>query len=229
MNATDKPITIVVMVSDTLITFTDGTLNPKAMDKIAFLLSNLHNSDKNVVLVTAGAMALGVQKINMKERPKSLNEKQAIAAIGQVELMKAYQKHFNEFSKTIAQVLVTRKVILLEDRKERASDTLHELFNMGIIPIINENDSVSTADIELEDNYPLAADVARLINADFIVVTSDILGRYNVIKKNDNRANIIESDEDLFELLNTPAASKNPAVAESFPAHIHQLVFPGNE
>ncbi|MFW5886292.1 MAG: glutamate 5-kinase [Bacteroidota bacterium] len=218
---------IVFMVSDTLLTYMDGSLNDKAMEQITFVLSNLNNSGKHVALVTAGAIVLGAEKVQMKERPASLSEKQALAAIGQVGLMKAYQKHFNDFNQIVAQVLLTRKVILREGRKERAYDTLNQLFSMGIIPIINENDSVSTVDIELEDNYPLALDIAELVNADLIVVTSDIKSRYNVLQCGSFKANIVDSEEELYEVIEH--LLENPAKREkskpAFPQSLTEINF----
>jgi len=139
------------------------------MDYIAMVLSNLRNQEIQVLLVTAGAIIAGAEQLGLKKYPTQLNEKQALAAIGQVELIRRYQNIFDEYNHTIGQVLLARNITEIEKHRKNAKNTFSELFTLGVIPVINENDTVSTDDIIQETNYPLTATVANIVKADIIV------------------------------------------------------------
>lgn len=144
-------------------------LDSAFMDYIAMVLANLRNQEIQVLLVTAGAIVAGAEQLGLASYPTQLTEKQAIAAIGQVELIRRYQNIFDEYNHTIGQVLLARNITDIEKHRRNAKNTFSELFTLGVIPVINENDTVSTDDIVQETNYPLTATVANIVKADIIV------------------------------------------------------------
>lgn len=175
---------IVVKVGTSTLTHDGGTLNFRSFDALARVLSDIHNTGDEVILVSSGAIAVGAHKLNMKERPSEIRFKQAAAAVGQCELMHLYDKFFGEYGKTVAQILLTGDDIELPEKKQNLVNTFDALIEMGIIPIVNENDSVSHTEIESEhklfgDNDTLSAIVAVLCNADLLVLLSDIDGLYD--------------------------------------------------
>ncbi|MFP4060726.1 MAG: hypothetical protein ACLFUC_09625 [Bacteroidales bacterium] len=159
----------------------DGKFCPSKMERLAMICTDLLNSGIAVLMVSSGSIALGAAKLGLKKQPSSFIEMQAIAAIGQAELISCYQNYFDEFNQIVAQVLVTKDIIESENRTRKARNTLFNLLERGIIPIINENDSVSTDDIQLNDNYPLVFNVSRVISADAIIVKSELEGKYMII------------------------------------------------
>ncbi len=167
---------IIVKVGTTLLTYDNGKINLQRMEKLVRVLADLHNSGKEVILVSSGAVGVGIGMIGYPEKPDNLVKKQALAAIGQAGLMRLYQKFFDEYNKTIAQVLVTRDGIENPLRRKNARNTLHQLLDMGIIPVVNENDTVSTHEIEFGDNDTLSADVATLIHAELLLILTDTDG-----------------------------------------------------
>jgi glutamate 5-kinase len=148
------------------------------MEKLVRVLADLHNSGKEIILVSSGAIAAGMGMIGMKEKPADLVKKQALAAIGQAGLIRLYQKFFDEYNKTVAQVLLTRDGIENSLRRKNARNTLRELVSMGIIPIVNENDTVITDEIEFGDNDTLSASVATLVQAELLLILTDTDGVY---------------------------------------------------
>ena len=167
---------IVVKVGTSLLTYENGKINLQRMEKLVMVLSDLHNSGRDVILVSSGAVGVGIGMIGQKEKPRDLVTKQALAAIGQVGLIRLYQKFFDEYNKTVAQVLVTRDGIENSLRRKNARNTLNQLLDMGIIPVVNENDTVSTHEIEFGDNDTLSALVATLIHADLLLILTDTDG-----------------------------------------------------
>jgi glutamate 5-kinase len=224
---TDNQPRIVVRIEIATLCNTDGKLDTKKMDRLAMLLSNLRNSGKEILVVSSGAIALGSEKLKLGKQPESLIEMQATAAIGQAELIKFYQNYFGEYNQIVAQVLLTSDITDYEDREKNARNTFDTLLEMNIIPIINENDPVSTADIELDDNYPLALKVARIAQADIIVIKLDRNGKFLILPKNVSRAIIAEDEHRLFEqiddLLKFPAAKKS--TDEDFPVSLAEIDF----
>lgn len=192
---------IVVVVGDKMLTYTDGRINVEAFKRISLFLSDLNNSGLQISLVSAGAIVMGTQILEVKERPETLSKKQAIAAIGQVELIKTYQDLFLSFGQHVAQVLLTRSSMCKTKNRKNIKATINELLKMNIIPIINENDSVSTDDIELEDNYPLAARLAKIIDAQSILLASDIQNKYHLIPSGTDKALTANNEDEAFALI----------------------------
>jgi glutamate 5-kinase len=167
---------IVVKVGTSLLAYENGKINLQRMEKLVRVLADLHNSGKEVVLVSSGAVAVGIGMLSLEDKPDNLVKKQAMAAIGQVGLLRLYQKFFDEYNKTVGQVLLTRDGIENSLRRKNARNTLNELIKMGIIPVVNENDTVSTHEIEFGDNDTLSAVVATLIQADLLLILTNTDG-----------------------------------------------------
>ena len=174
---------IVVKVGTSTITYENGKMNHGNIDKLCRAIADLMNQGKEVLLVTSGAIGVGVGFMNLAERPKEVRDKQAIAAVGQCELMNAYARSFSEYSYMCGQILLTKDDILDKLTKSNITNTIEALIEKKIIPVINENDSVSTAEIlhngTFGDNDTLSADVACMANADLLIILSDIDGLYD--------------------------------------------------
>lgn len=174
---------IAVKVGTSSLTYHDGTLNLQNMDKLARVISDMMHRGYEMILISSGAIAVGINKLNMSKNSHDLATKQAAAAVGQCELMHLYDKFFGEYGVTVGQILLTTGDILSEKGKANLSTTFQSLLKLGAIPIVNENDSVSPDEIESEqklfgDNDTLSALVAVLCNADILVLLSDIDGLY---------------------------------------------------
>jgi glutamate 5-kinase len=178
---------IVVKIEISTLMEDHGELSMTKMERLAMILSNFQNSGKKIIIVSSGAIALGSKKLKLAKLPESFNDKQATAAIGQAELIKTYQNVFGEFNQIVAQVLLTKDVVEKKVRKDNATNTLHHLMSMNIIPIVNENDAISTDDIILEDNYPLALNVARLVDAKMIIIKFDNNGKFLIFMRGNNQ------------------------------------------
>lgn len=175
---------LVVKVGTSTLTNEEGKSNLRNMEKIARVLSDIHNMGNEVILVSSGAIAVGANKMRLREKPESLRMKQAAAAVGQSENMFLYDKFFGEYGKTVAQILLNADDITQDEKKFNLSNTFETLLEQGVIPIVNENDSVSYTEIESEeklfsDNDVLSAVVSVLCNADMLVILSDIDGFYD--------------------------------------------------
>lgn len=170
---------IVVKVGTSTLIYDTGKINLKRMDQLAMVLSDLHNQGKEIILVSSGAVGVAVGKMSMAEQPKETRVKQALAAVGQCELMFLYDKFFSDYNNTVAQILLTRDDIAIPRRKRNTQNTIHALLELGIIPVINENDTVSIDELEIGDNDILSAYVAKMIDADLLVLFSDIDGLYD--------------------------------------------------
>lgn len=170
---------IVIKVGTSTLTYPTGKTNLRLMNSLARVLSDLQNRGKEIVLVSSGAIGMAVGKLGLGERPKETVKKQAAAAVGQCELMYLYDKFFSDYNNTVAQILLTGEDIAVPRRKRNMQSTINELLNMGIIPIVNENDSVSADEIEIGDNDNLSAMVADMIDADLLILFSDIDGLYD--------------------------------------------------
>lgn len=174
---------IVVKVGTSTLTHEGGSLNFRSFSSLARVLSDIHNVGIEVVLVSSGAIAVGSHKMLLKEHPREMRFKQAAAAVGQCELMHLYDKFFGEYGTIVAQILLTEDDIELPEKKQNLINTFNTLLEIGVIPIVNENDSVSYTEIESEhkifgDNDTLSAVVAVLCEADLLVLLSDIDGLY---------------------------------------------------
>lgn len=170
---------IVVKVGTSTLTYQSGRLNLRRVETLVKVLSDLKNSGKDILLVTSGAIGVGAGKLGLPERPQDIAGKQAAAAVGQCELMYMYDKLFADFGHVIAQVLLTRDGVDDPIRHRNIVNTLSELIRVGAIPVINENDTVATEEIEFGDNDTLSAQVAVLSNADALVLMSDIDGLFD--------------------------------------------------
>lgn len=177
----DKKRIVVKIGTSTITHLSTGNLDLDTLEKFVRVLTNLRNQDKEVVVVSSGAIGAGRKALGIKERPKTLSVKQACAAVGQARLMMIYQKLFAEYNQNIAQILITKRIMLNEISKSNAENTFEELLSMGVIPIVNENDPISTDQIQEEafgDNDTLSANVAELVKADLLILLSDIDGLY---------------------------------------------------
>lgn len=176
---------IVVKVGTSSLTHDTGRLNLHNMERLARTLADLEGMGHEIVLVSSGAIGVGTAKMGLKERPTELRMKQAAAAVGQCTIMHIYDKLFGEYNRVVAQILLTGEDVDAPVRAEHLYNTFESLLELGIIPVVNENDSVSSAEIEtgkckvLGDNDTLSAIVARLVKADLLVLFSDIDGLYD--------------------------------------------------
>jgi len=177
-NMNGKKRVIIKIGSSSLTHKYTGYLNLRTVERLARILCDLRNQGKDVVLVSSGAIAVGRQSMGFVNRPDTTSQKQALAAIGQAKLMMTYEKIFAEYQQSIAQLLLTKDTMLKDESRENARNTFEELFAMGIVPIINENDTVATHEIEFGDNDRLSAIVAALVEADLVILLSDIDGLY---------------------------------------------------
>lgn len=176
-----------------------GLLNIRRVEELCKVMSDLKNAGNEVILVSSGAIGMGVGKLSLNEKPADIPTKQAAAAVGQCELMYTYDKLFSEYNHTVAQILVTGDDVEHTDRKENFINTMARLLDLGALPIINENDSISTAEIEIGDNDTLGAIVATAINADLLIILSDIDGLYTSDPRKNEGASLIHTVDNIDE------------------------------
>ncbi len=188
---------IVVKVGTSTLTYKTGKMNLKRMDRLAMVLSDLHNQGKEIILVSSGAIGIAVGKLGLKKKPDDIKKKQAIAAVGQCELMYLYDKLFSQYNNMVAQILLTREDIEIPKRKEHTQNTINTLLDMGIIPIVNENDTISVDEIGIGDNDNLSAVVANILSADLLVLFSDIDGLFDDDPRKNNNAKLIDIVSDI--------------------------------
>ena len=207
---------IVVKVGTSTLTHDSGTINFRSFDNLARVLSDIQNLGYEVILVSSGAIAVGQNKLRLDARPTELRMKQAAAAVGQCELMHLYDKFFVEYGKVVGQILLTGDDIEQPSRKQNLINTFDSLLEMGIIPIVNENDSVSPAEIESEhkifgDNDMLSAIVAELCRANILVLLSDIDGLYESDPRENPNARLIREIRILDDDIRTLAGGAGSA------------------
>lgn len=172
---------IVIKVGTSTLTYENGKINLRRVDALCKVLSDLRNYGHDIILVSSGAIGVGMGKLGLPKRPDTTREKQALAAIGQCELMFMYDKFFSEYNNTVAQVLLTKYSVDSDHQKENVLNTFNTLLQMGIIPIVNENDTVAIDELEgnnFGDNDMLSAIVSKLISADTLIILTDIDGLY---------------------------------------------------
>jgi glutamate 5-kinase len=220
--------TIIVRVEISTLLGQKGKISRKKMDRLAMVITNLHNSGKQVLVVSSGAIVLGAEKLKLPKLPDTQLEMQATAAVGQAELMTWYQRSFDEYGQIVAQVLLTSDIIAYPQRVENTRSTFNTLLEMSIIPIINENDPVSTSDIEFDDNYPLALIVAKVAKADFIVIKMEMNGKYMIVSGNGIPAMVVDGETELQERIESVSrvmvrGSNGNEV--HFPASIGEIAF----
>ena len=191
----EKNKRIVIKVGTSTLTYENGKLNLRRFQQLCRVISDLQNSGNEIILVSSGALGVGVGKLGIKEKPSETPQKQAIAAIGQCELMFMYDKIFGEYDNTVAQILLTRSVIDDELLRINALNTFEALIAMRIIPVVNENDSVATDEIEganFGDNDMLSALVAKLVSADRLIIMTDIDGLFETNPRVDPYAKLLK-------------------------------------
>lgn len=196
----DHDMRIVVKVGTSTLAHPTGRLNIQRMEKLCKVLSDLKNMGHEIILVSSGAIAMGFGKLNLSERPKDVPTKQASAAVGQCELMYIYDKLFTEYNHTVAQLLITAPDI--EEggvRKQNFHNTLARLLELGALPVINENDTISTEEFGIGDNDTLSAIVAVTIQADLLILLSDIDGLFDGDPRKDPDAKLIDTVEKIDE------------------------------
>lgn len=198
----DHDMRIVVKVGTSTLAHPTGRLNIQRMEKLCKVLSDLKNMGHEIILVSSGAIAMGFGKLNLSERPKDVPTKQASAAVGQCELMYIYDKLFTEYNHTVAQLLITAPDI--EEggvRKQNFHNTLARLLELGALPVINENDTISTEEFGIGDNDTLSAIVAVTIQADLLILLSDIDGLFDGDPRKNPDAKLIDTVEKIDELI----------------------------
>ena len=175
---TDKQRIVIKIGSSSIIHEETGDVDFRKLEKLVRIIYELKNKGKEVILVSSGAIGVGFQTLGLKNKPKTVSLKQACAAIGQGQLMMMYQKLFMEYNHLAAQVLLTFDAITDSERRHNAENTLNELLQQDVIPVVNENDTVATEEIEFGDNDTLSAIVAHLVKADLLILLTDIDGLY---------------------------------------------------
>lgn len=188
----DKKRIVVKVGSSTLTHSETGDMNLEKMERLVRVLTDWSNAGKEVVLVSSGAIAVGRKTMNITTRPKEQDVKQACAAIGQSRLMMVYQRLFAEYNKIPAQVLITKDTMINDTMRHNARNTFSKLLEMGAIPIVNENDTVATDEIEFGDNDTLSAIVAALIQADLLIILSDQDGLFTDDPRKNSDARLVE-------------------------------------
>lgn len=195
----DKKRIVIKIGSSSLNHEETGNLNFTKLEKLVRELCDIRNRGVDVCLVSSGAIAVGRKAIGMQERPKTISTKQACAAVGQARLMMTYQKMFSEYHQTAGQVLMTKGTMLHNVSRKNAQNTFEELFRLGVIPIVNENDTVSTYEMQFGDNDTLSAIVASLIGADLLILLSDIDGLFTDDPRHNPKAELIQVVDELDE------------------------------
>ncbi len=192
---------LVVKVGTSTLTYNTGKTNIRRMHKLVSVLSDIVNSGIEVALVTSGAIGVGVGKLGLKERPSDISGRQAAATVGQCELMFMYDKLFGEYGHTVGQLLITKSDVDSEERRKNLVNTFDKLFDYGAVPIVNENDSVAVDEIVYGDNDSLSAIVARLVNADALIILTDIDGLYDDNPNENEDAKLISQVDEITDEL----------------------------
>lgn len=195
---------IVVKVGTSTLAHPSGLINIRRVEELCKVMSDLKNAGHDIILVTSGAIGMGTGKLQLSERPRDVAAKQAAAAVGQCELMYTYDKLFSEYNHTVAQLLMTGSDFENEERHINFKNTMDKLLEFKALPIINENDTVATEEIKVGDNDTLSAMVAVNVNADLLILLSDIDGLFTADPHNDPDAKLIsvvsEIGEDILAL-----------------------------
>lgn len=209
----DKKRIVIKIGSSSLTHEETGRLNLTKLEILVRELSDLRNQGKDVILVSSGAIAVGSSALGFKKKPDALPEKQACAAVGQARLMMIYQKLFAEYNQVAGQILMTKNTMVNHLNRKNAENTFEELLHLGVIPVVNENDTISTFEIEFGDNDTLSAVVAALVGADLLILLSDIDGLFTDDPNTNPDATFIDVVETLDEkLMNMGKASTGSGV-----------------
>jgi glutamate 5-kinase len=200
---------IVIKIGTSTLAHATGHLNIRRVERLCKIISDIKNSGHQVILVSSGAIGMGVGKLGLLSRPTDIPTKQAAAAVGQCELMYTYDKLFSEHRHTVAQLLITGEDVANAQRHQNFSNTINRLLELGVLPIINENDTVSTAELGIGDNDTLAAIVAQSVKADKLVLLSDIAGLYTADPHTDPNARLISKVTVLDDSVTALAGGSN--------------------
>ena len=203
---------IVIKVGTSTLAHETGLLNIRRTTELCQVLSDLKNAGHEVILVSSGAIGMGVGKLGLKEKPKDIPTKQAAAAIGQCELMYTYDRLFAEHNHTVAQILLTGTDFSAADRHENFNNTMKRLLELGILPIINENDTIATEEIKVGDNDTLSALVAVSVQAQLLVILSDVDGLYDADPHKNPQAKLLEQIHGMPERLSSLAGDEGSAL-----------------
>ncbi len=203
---------IVVKLGTSTLAHATGHLNIRRVEEICKVISDIKNAGDEVIMVSSGAIGMGVGKLSLKSKPTDIPTKQAAAAVGQCELMYTYDKLFSEYNHTVAQLLMTGADLKNEERHQNFSNTLNRLLELGAIPIINENDTVATEEIVIGDNDTLAAIVAESVKADVLVLFSDIDGLYTADPHKCEDAKLINHVDKIDDSIIALAGGKGSAL-----------------
>ena len=182
---------IVVKIGTSTLAYATGQLNIRRVEELCKTMSDIRNAGHELILVSSGAIGMGVGKLGLRTRPRDIPTKQAAAAVGQCELMYIYDKLFSEYHHTVAQLLITADNLSNETRHANFTNTLNRLLELGAVPVINENDTVATDEIVIGDNDTLAAMVAESVEANLLVLLSDIDGLYTADPHADPTAKLL--------------------------------------
>jgi len=185
----------VIKVGTSTLTYDNGKVNYRRIESLCKVLADLQNSGEDIMLVSSGAVGVGMGKTGLSKRPSEIKKKQALAAIGQCELMYMYDKIFGEYNHSVAQILLTADAVETETKRQNINNTIDELLLMGIIPIINENDTVATDELEgnnFGDNDMLSAIVSQITGADRLIILTDIDGLYDSNPRQNENAQKID-------------------------------------
>lgn len=201
----------VIKVGTSTLTYENGKINYRRIESLCKVISDLQNSGEQIIFVSSGAIGVGMGKVGLDTRPSETRKKQALAAIGQCELMFMYDKLFGEYNHSVAQILLTRYAVETEQKRQNVINTIDELLSMSIIPVINENDTVAIDELEgnnFGDNDMLSAIVAGLVGADRLIILTDIDGLYDSNPKTDPNAKKIDVVEEITsDILNMAAGT----------------------
>ncbi len=198
---------IVIKIGTSSLTFPNGRLNLRRIEHISNVIASLQKQGRQVVLVSSGAIAVGVGKLGLKKRPNTIPGKQAMAAIGQAILAKIYRKFFDQHAINVGQILLTSDVITDKQKHKNAENTFAKLLEIGAVPIVNENDTVSTDEIEIGDNDTLSAMVASICKADLLIILSDIDGFFDKDPRKNSDAKRISIITDVNENVSKAAGA----------------------
>ncbi len=211
-NINDKK-RIVIKLGTSTLTHRTGRLNIRRVERLVKVFADLQNAGHEVILVSSGAVGLGMSKLGLTERPKDTPMKQACAAVGQCELMYMYDKLFGEYNLTVAQLLLT-KYVTDSPRKNNVENTFEKLIEKGVIPIVNENDTIAIDELELEfgENDTLAAQVGIFCNADLLIIMSDIDGLYTGNPNTDPNARLIPVVDEINDEIRSIAGGTGSAL-----------------
>jgi len=203
---------IVIKIGTSTLAHKTGRINIRRVEELCKVMSDLKNAGNEILLVSSGAIGMGVGKLALSGKPTDIPTKQAAAAVGQCELMYVYDKLFSEYNHTVAQILVTGEDIEHSDRRQNFENTIRRLLELGVIPILNENDSIATEEIVIGDNDTLGAIVATTVGADLLIILSDIDGLFTEDPRINKEAVLLHSVKEITNEIESMTGGKGSAL-----------------